>query len=99
MADPLVPSAPITISKSYNKLWISRITIIADSPKREAMAKLSLVPYVKETGELAPASFGFDITIPDIFQRIQGGDMELGSIFSQILAYASKEAKAQGKLT
>lgn len=92
---PLEPTAPIVLNKSYNKLWITRISILAAKPGEEAAATIWMIPYIKETGEMAPEGMGFQVAIPNIFERIQGGDTELAAIFEGILTYASDEAKKQ----
>lgn len=96
----IVPSAPIVVpSKSYDKYWVTSISISASSPKAEAMAVLSLIPYISTTGEIGPVSLGFSLQIPGIFARIKAGDTELAQIMGLILDYADKEAKKQGKIS
>lgn len=95
---PLTPTNPIVVNKVYDKYWVQNISIGAPSPLGDASASLLMIPYILSTGELAPDTMAFTMVIPNIFARIAAKDGELKQIMAMILDYASKEAKAQGKI-
>lgn len=99
LADPIVLPHPIVLpAKTYDKLWVKSVQITAPLPTLEAMANITLIPYVSATGEVAPSTMAVSLSIPNIFARIGGGDTKLADIMGKILEYVSKEAHDQGKI-
>lgn len=90
---------PIVIPpKTLDQFWLAIFSSVANLVEQQATLSMSIVPY-NEQGEMGEV---IHLDPVDIFARVNPQspefDLQAAQIYQSILAYATKEAIAQGKI-
>lgn len=91
----LLAASPLTVSKTYDKVWVEEIVISAPDPNADAVARVRLRLFADAGGQRELSPEPILLSVNGLLAQA-AGDADLDAVVTALMAYVAKLAASRG---